>query len=324
MIRGALLLVSLISISSCDHAKKIVSSAASSIKKKLAAAGGAATNSVPDPALQKLVDDSADGVAFRKDLPFPKQVEIRVVTTREFDTRRFSSSELGRGSTQLRGSVTSKTTLKRDGDHIDYAMQEMTFSPPISEKPVDPKTKVESPVPLDPPEKFAYQKSNGSWQSQHGNSFRAVSISRNIAPVFDQLLAENALAPRKFWFGKRRFKAGDAVTVSGDQLPMLITGSLSGSLSLVFQGQQAIAGHPCGVFSLKGNYSCRETGFNGTTTDADITVESGKIWLSLLHPMVLQIAFEGISSTKSGGAGNLLEREQGKIKVSVMREWKAR
>ena len=82
---------------------------------------------------------------------------------------------------------------------------------------------------------------------------------------------------------------GDQLAVSGDSLPMLVAGKGKGSLNLKLESFEAVAGHPCGVFSVSGTYSRKKfPDFEGNLTDEDVTIQSGKIWLSLIHPIVLK------------------------------------
>jgi hypothetical protein len=85
-----------------------------------------------------------------------------------------------------------------------------------------------------------------------------------------------------------------------------------------------VKGHPCGVFSVTGDFSRKQfPDFDGNFTDEDVTIQSGKIWLSLIYPIILKEELDTIQSFKSGGQGGLVGRGQGTVKVSVEREWKA-
>ncbi len=46
-----------------------------------------------------------------------------------------------------------------------------------------------------------------------------------------------------------------------------------------------VDGHPCAAFSVTGDYSRNQfPDFEGVFTDEEVTIESGKLWLSLIHP----------------------------------------
>ena len=62
--------------------------------------------------------------------------------------------------------------------------------------------------------------------------------------------------------------------------------------------------------------------FNGSLTDEEVTIESGKFWLSLLYPLILREETNVIQTSSSGGQGGLSTNGRGSAKVSVIREWK--
>jgi hypothetical protein len=77
------------------------------------------------------------------------------------------------------------------------------------------------------------------------------------------------------------------------------------------------------VFSVSGNFTRKQfPSFSGVVTNDDVTVESGKLWLSLLYPLVLREELQMIQSANSGGQGGLSTSGSGSAKVSVIREWK--
>ncbi len=148
-----------------------------------------------------------------------------------------------------------------------------------------------------------------------------MAVTRNIYSVFDALLVEVALSPRPLWFTEKRLKPGDQLTISGKSLPMLLAGSSTGSLTLTLDSFEPVKGHPCGVFRVTGNYSRRLIpDFEGKFTDADVTIESGKLWLSLLYPLVLREELETIQTLRTSGGGPSV-RQQGAVKTSVIRDW---
>ena len=95
------------------------------------------------------------------------------------------------------------------------------------------------------------------------------------------------------------------------------------TLTLTLKSFEAVKGHPCGMFEVTGNYDRKQSpDFEGVLTDGDVAIRSGKLWLSLIHPLVLKEELDTIQSTRTGGQGNAASRGQGSIKVSVIREWK--
>ena len=313
--------------SSCDKAKDLANQAKSAVENKIVNAGGATEGTKPDPELQKLVDQTAEGVIFRKDLPFPSKFEVRTTSKDEIDGRYFQSSAIGKHAEHKKGTRIVITKLERAGDQIRYTLEQSSFTLPPVEGAEEPKAAVVDPLKQAAPasKPMTFRKSGKTWDCSASDGFRAAALSRELSPVFDQLLTENALAPRELWLGKRRFKTGDQVPVSGDSLSMLVSGKASGRLNLTFEKSEAVEGHPCGVFSITGEYSRKQfPDFEGELTDQDVTIESGRIWLSLLYPVVLKQELSTIQTTQTGGQGGNAERGQGTVKVSLIRDWKSK
>ena len=130
--------------------------------------------------------------------------------------------------------------------------------------------------------------------------------------------------PRSLWFAKHRFKVGDQLVVTGESLPMVLAGDAKGSITLKLESFDAVEGHPCGVFSVSGNYHRKTADFTGTITNEDVTIESGKFWFSLIYPVILRQEIDTIQSAKGGGQGGLMSRSQGAAKISVTHAWKSR
>jgi len=340
---------------SCDKAKELVDKAKSAVSGKIAQKSSESGDAKPDPELQKLVDLTPEGVVFRKDLPFPGKLEVKITRKEEVSGRISQKSELGGRAGVLKGTLTTVTKLERTGDNVSYALIDSSFAEPIvegagdpkppavkaEEAPKKPKMKVrdDSKKPAimsdddskkpdikeltKPSEPCAFVKSGSSWKPAVSNDFHAAYLAQTISPVFDQLLVENTLAPRALWFGKKRLKIGDQLMLDDKSLPMLVTGNAKGSLKLTLQSFEAVKGHPCGVFAVTGDFSRNQfPDFDGTLTNEDLTIQSGKFWLSLLYPLILKEETEAVQTIKNGGQGGLATRIQVLSKVSVIREWK--
>ena len=312
---------------SCEKAKNLADQAKSAVEDKISGKAGATKATQPDPELQKLVDQAPDGVIFRKDLPFPKNVDVRTTVRQEIVGRTIQSSAIDTHSEETKGIKTVITKLERTGDQVRYTLEQSTFTAPPVEGAEAAKGGTADPLarmnPMSKP--TTYQKIGKIWQPSSTGGFRTAALAKLLSPVFDQLLIENALAPRTLWFGKRRFKAGDKILVNGSTLPMLLVGNATGSFNLTFEKSEAVEGHPCGVFSVTGNFNRKQfLDFEGDVLDQDASIESGKIWLSLLYPIVLKQELDTIQTTSSGGNGGSSERRQGKVKLSLIREWKAK
>jgi hypothetical protein len=311
-----LLAVFSLTFPSCDKAADLAEKARSKIESELA---GKAGGGEADASLQKLVDQTSEGVLFRKDLPFPQVLTVKITRQREVEIRTFESSAIGSAGKSLKGTLSLVEKVERSGDQVRYTRDESTFREPLTEGSSNKEPVVRQ---IEPPSKpRIFRKSGETWKADNTEGFRTVALSRDLAPVFDQLLVDYALVPRPLWFGKRRFKAGDELVLDDKTLPMLISGNSKGSLTLKFEGLEAVDGHPCGVFSINGNFSRKQfPDFDANFTDSDVTVQSGKVWLSLIYPIVLREETDIIETAKTG-QGGVASRSQGAIKHSLTRHF---
>jgi hypothetical protein len=307
---------------SCEKAKNLANQARSTVEGGLAKHAGQSGDSKPDPELQKLVDQTPEGAVFRKDLPFPGKLEVKTTRVQELSVRTVQSSAIEKQTSTIKGTRTTVTRLERDGDQVRYNLMEATFAEPVIENADDSKKPVVTQLaPASKP--MVFHKTGSLWKADHTEGFRAVSLSKILSPVFEELLVENALAPHSLWFAKKRYKIGDQLTVPDKSLAMLVAGNAKGTLTLTLKSFEAVKGHPCGVFEVTGNYDREQApDFEGGLTDEDIAIRSGKLWLSLIYPLVLKEELDTIQSTRTGGQGNAATRGQGSSKVSVIREWK--
>ncbi|RYD48446.1 MAG: hypothetical protein EOP85_03530, partial [Verrucomicrobiaceae bacterium] len=289
---------------SCDKARSLIGKARSTMESEMAKSSAEASNGEPDKELLKLVDQTPEGYLFRKDLPFPSRVDVKVTRSLELNGRTVESSVLGSNANVVKGTQTTVTRLEKATSQVRYTLLESTFAEPV----VKGGDKKQKPVvrQLAPPGKpRTFQKSGKVWTSAESEGFKAAALSKQLTPVFDQLLEENALVSRALWFGKRRIPVGGELTVTGETMPMLLTGKVSGSLKLKLEAIGAVGGHPCGVFTVNGDFSRKKfPDFEGNLTDEDVTIQSGKIWLSLLHPLVLREQLDTIQTFKSGSGDN--------------------
>ncbi|MCP5533563.1 MAG: hypothetical protein H7A49_01070 [Akkermansiaceae bacterium] len=308
---------------SCDKAKELASKA-SELKEAVETKKAKAEGTLADPELQKLVDQTDEGVMFRSDLPFPTRIDVRTTRKVVLSGRFFQASELGSEAKQVEGIQTTVTKLERAAGAVRYTLLDSGFSKPVVEgAETAPMESAEQPLPAAVNKKpVTFRKVGEKWRTDDKEGFRAVVLSKQLGPVFDDLLIDNSLAARPLWFPQRRIHLGEEMTLTGDTLKMLVAGKAKGTLKLKFEAIEAVEGHPCGVFSVTGDLSRRQfPDFEGNFTDEDMTIESGKLWLSLLYPIVLKEQLDTIQTIKTGGGGNLVARGQGSVKINVVREW---
>lgn len=307
---------------SCDKVKDLTEKAKSAVASEIARKTGATPEAKVDPELQKLVDQTEEGAIFRKDLPFPGHVEVQITRREEVSGRFTQKSELGSQVNTLKGTITNISKVARTGDKVSYTLLESSFTEPVIDG-ADKKDKEPVVRQLEPPSApFEFVKAGSTWKSAIATDFRIASRAQTIAPYFDHLLIENALAPRPLWFGKKRYKVGDELAVSQEFLTMLVAGNAKGQLKLKLESFATVHGHPCGVFSVSGDFARRQVpDFDGSLTNEEVTIESGKFWLSQLYPLILREEVDVIMTSNSGGQGGLSSTGRSSAKISVVREW---
>ncbi len=317
--RFILIAIPVLTFASCDKIKNLTNQAKSAVGT---AATKSPSDSTPDPELQKLVDQTPEGVLFRKDIPFPNNIEVTNTRKDEMVGMYSEKSEIGSQVTSLRGTMTVVTKFQRAGDKLTYTQVESKFEKSLTKEEI--KSKESNPIPVTPPrEANKFVKSGNTWKPADSTNFSTVALAQKLSPVFDQLLVNNGLASPTQWFGKRRLKIGDSLSLTGNTLAMILPGDATGTLKLTLESVSAVDGHPCGVFAISGNYDRNHfPDFQGNFTDEKTTIQSGKIWFSLIYPLILRMEFDTIQTQRVDGNGGLSTRGQGSVKVSLIRQWK--
>jgi hypothetical protein len=312
---------------SCDKAKDLAEQATSTVKERITEAAAQGGDAQTDPELQKLVDLTDEGVVFRKDLPFPARIEVITSASSHQNFRILEASAIERKSTTLIGVMESIDKFERSGDHVRHTQGKSRFiDPTVKDSDGKPKVITDNPLKNLMAAEITreFHRRDGEWRADQAGGFAAAAVAREIAPFFDLLLQEHGLAPRPQWFAKRRVKTGEQLVLTGDALAMLVSGEATGTLNLKLESLGAVAGHPCGVFSVTGDYSRQQfPSFAGGFTDEDVTIQSGKVWLSLIHPLVLKWEIDTIQTFKTGDTGGPRIQGQGSAKITISREWKA-
>lgn len=307
---------------SCDQAKELAAKTQAAVESQIAKQTSASTETPADPELQKLVDQTPEGVIFRKDLPLPSQFEVRITRRSEVSNRTISRSAIDSSSEVTRGTLVHVSKLERSGNQVRYTLEQSTFAEPVIEG--SDETKKTAPRELEPATKpTIYQKTGSTWKAETTEGFRAITLAKQLSPVFDILLTDNAASPRAMWFPEARVKIGQEFHLDEKALPMLIAGNAKGNLKLKLISIEPVNGHPCGMFEISGDYSRKKVpDFSGAINNEDVTIQSGQIWLSLIYPLILREELDIIQSTQSDAQGGLNSRTQGAAKISIIREWK--
>ncbi len=115
------------------------------------------------------------------------------------------------------------------------------------------------------------------------------------------------------------------MVLTGNAIKMLHPYDVSGRVVLVFEGEEAVDGHPCGVFSVDGDLGIQgKVELQGSRAESEVSIKSGKIWASLLYPIILREEYDTVqtitrwpTSNRKGPATKL----QGRIEVTKVRAW---
>ena len=331
-----LVLISALPLASCQKVKELAG-------KAKVAAGSAASGVAPggemDKALEALIDRNEEGVRFRKDLPFPKSVECSTTSSMQFiDVRVSRKTAFG-----LEGGTSSSTreeagTWTRTDKRIAFSYEKATISPAamLPSAPVVPASPQPGPKPspaaAPPPAKDAAPTrevaealsgallfSDGKWRAERDQDFMKMMKLKALEETFsDEVLMSRGLAPRKLWFGKTRWKEGSKLTLNGEEMAMLmVSPGMKGHLELVFEAVEAVDGHPCGRFTITGECS----GYRSADgSKAEMSITGGKVWMSLIHPLVLKQELDTVMTLmgKSDGPG----RAQGRVMLKEYIVWK--
>lgn len=322
------LLLALLVPAGCDKASKLFGD-------KLSGALG--DGEIPSPGgevtgdFSALVKRSDDGVYFRRDLPFPPEIEGTVRTVVDCkQVRVLSTSAIGPPSSEVvNGRFETRVNyLKRSGEFL------MTLDK-ADRAVVDPEKEKEegTPLPSVAPTRESsregkclhYLLGQSGWYHRapkDGHDFDLVVWSDSIGTRLPDLMVEAGAHPRPQWFSSARaWRKGDRIVLTGGAIKLLEPYEVSGRVVLVFDGEQAVGGHPCGVFTLEGAYSVKDrTGFHGRRENAEVTISKGKVWASLVYPVLIREEYETVQtiSSEQGGAKS---ESQGAMQVTRSRLW---
>lgn len=310
--------------SSCEKARKIAAETKSRVAKNVDSLTGKAPArpAKVDPALQALVDVTPEGYLFRKDLPFPTKVSVKLKSTSKLKGRGFRSSMLEPDLGVLDGTVERTTEAMRRADEVEFKFGEETLirTPKEGE---DPKPAAPE-LPAGKESLVRFARKNGVWTFVNtGRMDSAIRASKMQADVPMHLI-DAGVAPHPLWFGKNRLKVGDELTLRDHELAVIFSGSARGTATLRLEKIEPHAGHPCGVFSIRGDLDMDHAGALASDLGRmQVTIESGQVWLSLLHPLVLKEDLHLVVTSSEMAGASLVGRFQGTIHGVIEREWQA-
>lgn len=316
--------------SQCERARTLI--------KKAEEAGG--SESLPksiegggtDPSLQALVDQTAGGVIFRKDLPFPQNIEVRYMSRLEVkNARGLSQSALGVGSASISGNSGEGVWIERfpGAARLTFLKEPVSIQAHGVDSPVpdghaggaaDRVEGGEAVIEKTGPVVFRYD--GERWKSDRTRDILLASRMAEMEETMPTYLASAGAAPRPLWFSTRRYRPGDSLKLEGGNLEMMIDGVEGGVITLTMEAVEEIDGHPCGRFKVEGNYKLRGHLMpDGQTLDSDATITRGTAWFSLIYPIILREEYETVQTMRAGKDGSGFDI-QGAMDLRHEREWK--
>jgi len=318
----------------CDRAKQVVDAARDKI-------GGAADPGAPaDPGGQVdadfagQVDSAAEGVRFRRDLDFPASLSIRLVERQTFkNARMINRSELGSETATYSGTWEMVASIELDPNQLALSIEKFGEVLDLSkqgQKAAATASPSDKRLPLGNEvagARVLFGRTSAGWRMPEARGavdFRNKVLGEELLPVLPELLTIHGAGPRTQWFSStRRWIGGDRIELEGDALALLFPGRSSGKVTLVFEEPEALEGHPCGRFAVEGDVTLAgRTGLDGMVRDREITIKSGKIWCSLIHPLVLREDYRTLQTIVTGKGRGPRTKIQGAVDQVVDRRWR--
>jgi hypothetical protein len=325
-IRFCCFVLALLALGGCKSAKELLGEAGSGgVGKADITPGGKI-----DEALDALVQREGGGVKFRRDLLFPARLEVRMVQGTDYqNVRVVELSALGKSTNTLNHkSETEIWCVKNPGLfelRLDKSARRVVAE---DEEPIElVEVEKDRAVELEG-QSLQFALSEGGWRARHGSGavdFKKAVWADSLEGDVPQLMVETGAHPRVQWFSSSRvWKTGDEIVLTGSALKIIDPFDVSGRVTLRFEGVEAVGGHPCGVFSIKGDIRVNDQlQVDGSRRDSDISVTSGKIWASLLHPVLLREEYETVQTLtqREGKRGGPETKLQGSVAVKKSRNW---
>lgn len=324
--RGLCLIVALFALAACEDAKKLLESGSNSD-------GGAGRPDVApggeiDPAFKAQVLQSGDGVVFRRDLPFPTRLEVRMKLSVDYDNVRLVEvSALGKRTDTHNHKTETEVWCTKQPGVFNLKLEKAARRVLAEDEEETVSTDLGRGATLEG-QQLRFSLSEGGWRSRHDSGavdFKKAVWADSLEGKVSHLMVDIGAHPRAQWFSaSRSYKAGDEITLAAGALKALDPYDVSGKVNLKFEGVEAIAGHPCGVFAVSGDIRIdNQLQVDGSHHDCDIAVTSGKIWASLLYPVLLREQYETVQTlvVREGKKGGPETRMQGGIKIEKARSW---
>jgi len=166
--------------------------------------------------------------------------------------------------------------------------------------------------------------SGGTWKAIPTKEFKTMAWGKGLEAEVAGKLVENGLQPRPRWFGTGPMKVGDVTKLSSKSLDLVFDGVSAGNVEMTLKGMEGVHGHPCAVFEVSGSFTMAESvNAESQKTTGEATIDKGRIWCSLLYPIVLRGDLDLIVSSQTKEGAKLVNQIQGSMNESFHLDWKA-
>jgi hypothetical protein len=320
---------------SCDKAKQAVDAARVKMGGVTDPGAPADPGGEVAPNLASQVDSAAEGVRFRRDLPFPVSLGVRVIERQTFkNVRIFRESELGREALSYTGTWETVGSIESSGNRVALSLEKSGEVLEIQKG----EEQVAAPAPADgnkpvvaPPSvagaRVEFELGPDGWRKPAGKGlveFGNLLIEQSLLPVLPDMLVGDGILARTQWFSStRRWIGGDKFVLEGESLALLFPGKSTGKVTLTYEAAEALEGHPCGRFAVEGDVALKSmVSMSGESSDSEITINSGKVWCSLIYPLILREEYQTVQTMNRGSGKGPKMRVQGAIDTVIARQWK--
>lgn len=320
-------------LSSCDKAKQAVEAARIKMGGVTDPGAPAEPGGEVEPAMASQVDTAAEGVRFRRDLAFPSSVKVRVTERQTFENvRMVSTSELGNETVNYSGTRETVGVFERADQRVVLLIEksgevlDLDKGEKEGAKPAEKNDRMVSADPAIAGTRIEFVKSAKGWKTPETKGpveFNNMIIEQTFLPALPEVLIGQGVVPRTQWFSStRRWIGGDKFVLEGESMALLFPGKSSGKVTLTYEAAEALEGHPCGRFSVQGDVSLKgDVSLGGGSSDGEITINSGKVWCSLIYPLVLREEYDTVQTQVQGKGSGPRFRVQGVIRQVVARQW---
>ncbi len=321
---ATLLAAGVLGMASCDKAKLAVDAAREKFRGATDPGAPVKPGGEVATSMASQVDTAAEGVRFRRDLPFPTNVNARVMQRYTYENiRRSQSSALGSEVGGGDGNFELVALLERRAQKMSLAIERA--GEVAVQKEEGKKSEAAQATGGGMP-KIDFELGPHGWHAPARKGpadFQMMLREKALLPGLESSITQNGLGARKQWFSPtRRWAAGDRLVLEGNSLELLFGPHGTGKVTLVYEVAEPIDGHPCGRFAISGDVDVKDdVSLTGEVADRTMTIRSGKVWCSLLYPLILREELDAVFTEVARGSG-VKTRTQGAVKTVTTNDWK--